>query len=449
MHALARWRAHQHFVVPYAFRVPGAAPPVVGADPLPSAAASAGEWPPHTHGLNLGRALRSFLRGVQRAKGGGSAAQRATLAELDALGFPLVPDWSRFQWEQVALRALREFKRVHGHLRVPRRFVVPAGDAAWPRAAWGYKLGAHVNQLRARTARLPRYQREALERVGFAWQAVRDTWTQRFLPALRQFRALHGHVNVPQAFVVPVADPAWPHERLYGFQLGRMVNRVRSGDAYLAQVARFRPELDALGFSFSVVEATWDEKLLPALEAFRAVHGHCNVGTSFVVPHEAPWPRTAWGCKLGYIVRNIRSRGDYFDLVGRDMDRLDALGFVWNPLEVRWRQRVFPALETFVRVHGHAAIERGFVVPARTPWPERTWGLDLGRVASDPGFHAKYADFISIERGPLEALGFFWSAAADDDDDDDDDDRDSDDDFEESDDNVEEESDDDDDDDDK
>lgn len=401
---------HQHFVVPSTFRVP--------------ASDDHEDWPPHTRGLSLGRALRSFLRTTQHVKRTNATQQQATLAQLHALGFPVVAavDWSRFQWEHVALSALCAFQRSHGHLRVPRNFVVPENDATWPRAAWGYRLGAHVNQLRARAAHLPVYQREALDRIGFTWHTGQDNWARRFLPALERFRELHGHVNVPQKFVVPSDDDTGPEacewqqrelHHLAGFPLGRMVNRVRTGDAHsTGQLERFRPALHALGFAFSSVEATWDGKILPSLTVFRAVYGHCKVGAYFQVPHTAPWPPEAYGCKLGFIVRNIRLRGDFFQLVGRDMERLDELGFVWNPLEARWRQRVLPSLETFVREHGHAQIDRGFVVPARAPWPERTHGLDLGRIASDPSVRRKYADFIAIERGRLEALGFFWSAEA-------------------------------------
>lgn len=402
---------HQHFIVPYNFRVPLATGGGDSSDDTGST--SSPQWPEHMRGLRLGRALRRLVRELQRENGGastGSAARAAEVAQLRALGFPLATDWPRFQWEQMALSALRAFKAAEGHLRVPRRFVVPEGDEiAWPRAAWGYKLGAHVNQLRARSEKLADYQLEALEEIGFVWNVTDDKWESLFLPALRRFHELRGHANVPQRFVVPCDDPEWPHEQLWGFHLGRMVNHIRSGELYYPQLERFLPELNALGFSFNIIESMWDEKIMPSLEVFFDVHGHCNVDKYFEVPHEAPWPQKAWGAKLGSIVCNVRARGDFFQLVGRDMERLEHLGFVWNPSEAKWRQRILPSLETFVLVHGHASIERGFVVPSKEPWPTRAWGLDLGRIASDAVYRRKFVDFIEIERGRLEALGFFWS----------------------------------------
>lgn len=402
-------KQHQHIVVPSGFVVPSAA------DDKSNSA-----WPAHLHGLPLGRALRLFVDGRNSSKRRSKRQSDATsvnavASELQALGLPLAArSWRQFRWEQTALSALQTFKATHGHLRVPRTFVVPSDDASWPRPAWGYKLGAHVNQLRAHRATLEPHQLEALETLGFIWNVIDDKWTSLFLPALRHYHTLHGHASVPQRFVVPSGDPAWPLEALAGFPLGRMVNHIRSGDVYYPQVERFLPELNALGFSFSSIERTWDAKVLPALQVFHRVFGHCNVKKYFIVPDESPWPEAARGMKLGFIVHNIRARGDFFQLVGRDLEQLEALGFVWNVSESKWRLRIFPALKAFVHVHGHATVPRAFVVPASAPWPERAAGLDLGRVVHDVSYRRRYADYIEIERSQLEALGFFWSAADDD-----------------------------------
>lgn len=388
-------RQHQHFVVPYSFEVPS----------TPQNDYEA--WPEHLRGVKLGRAMRRFVKDLNSSTR--ALETEPTLEQLRAIGFSVqVTDWKQFHWEQVALSALQSYKAIEGHLRVPRKFVVPENDDRFAKPAWGYKLGAHVNQLRVKRESLTEYQLDALEEIGFIWNSTNDKWANQFLPALRRYRELHGHVNVPQLFTVPSEDGIWSQE-LWGFALGRMVNQTRSGDIYYPQVERFLPELVALGFSFSSIESTWDEKILPSLQVFRSVHGHCNVSKYFEVPHEAPWPQQAWGTKLGFIVHNIRSRGDFFQLVGRDMEHLEHLGFVWNISEAKWRQRILPSLKAFVQIHGHANIPRSFVVPSKAPWPVKTWGMDLGRVASDRSYQRKYADYIEIERNQLEALGFFWA----------------------------------------
>ncbi|KAF1335888.1 hypothetical protein FI667_g609, partial [Globisporangium splendens] len=397
---------HQHFVVPYNFEIP-AAPLAAGCG------SSDAPWPEYLQGLKLGRQMRRLLKTLSGKSG---AIQHAdALQELREMGFPIVANWEQFRWEQVALHALQTFQTLEGHLRIPRRFVVPENDERWPKASWGFKLGAHVNQLRVNRSTLPEYQLDALNEISFPWCVMDDMWDNQFLPALSIFRDLHGHVNVPQRFIVPSESKEWPHN-LSGFRLGRAVSRVRSADGFCAsQVKRSTQELEALGFSYNSNEPKWNEKILPSLQTFYAVYDHCNVDQYFVVPSHAPWPEQAWGLKLGFIVRNIRQRGDFFELVGRDMEQLEQLGFVWNAAEAKWRQRILPSLRTFVAVYSHSNIDRNFVVPSEPPWPVKAWGTKLGKVATDVHTQFQYADYIEIERSQLEALGFYWSVLQDDD----------------------------------
>lgn len=397
-------RQYQHFVVPYNFEVPSASEAGNG-DQQES-------WPLHLQGLKLGRSMRGFVKELNSKRASAHRGHtETTLQQLRAIGFPVqMADWKHFHWDQGALSALKSFKAVEGHLRVPRKFVVLENDDRYARSTWGWKLGAYVNQLRTKRERLTKYQLDTLDEIGFIWNVTDDKWKSLFLPALRKFRELNGHMNVPQLFKVPCEDGVWPRE-LWGFALGRMVNQIRSGDTYYPKVERFLPELARLGFSFSSIESKWDDKIFPSLQAFRSVYGHCNVGQYFEVPHEEPWPQQAWGTKLGFIVHNIRSRGDFFQLVGRDMERLEQLGFVWSTSEVKWRQCILPSLKAFVQVHGHANIPHNFIVPATAPWPMKAWGTDLGRIASSASYQRKYADYIEIERSQLEALGFFWATS--------------------------------------
>ncbi|KAF1324289.1 Formin protein 20, partial [Globisporangium splendens] len=389
---------HQHFVVSYNFEIPVA--------PLTAGSVSSGaSWPEYLQGLKLGRQMRRLVKTLNGKSG---AIQHAdALQELREMGFPVITNWEQFRWEQAALHALQTFQTLEGHLRIPRRFVVPENDERWPKASWGFKLGAHVNQLRVNRSTLPEYQLDALDEISFPWCVMDDMWDNQFLPALSIFRDLHSHVNVPQRFIVPSESKEWPHN-LSGFRLGRVVSRVRSADGFCAsQVKRSTQELEALGFSYNSNEPKWNEKILPSLQIFYAVYDHCNVDQYFIVPSHAPWPEQAWGLKLGFIVRNIRQRGDFFELVGRDMEQLEQLDFVWNAAEAKWRQRILPSLRTFVAVYSHSNIDRNFVVPSEPPWPVKAWGTKLGKVATDVHTQFQYADYIEIERSQLEALGFY------------------------------------------
>ncbi len=47
----------------------------------------------------------------------------------------------------VIYSALVAFKSVHGHVKVPVRFVVPENDSAYPESSWGLKLGSLVKHI--------------------------------------------------------------------------------------------------------------------------------------------------------------------------------------------------------------------------------------------------------------------------------------------------------------
>ncbi|EGZ22468.1 hypothetical protein PHYSODRAFT_490736, partial [Phytophthora sojae] len=52
--------------------------------------------------------------------------------------------------------------------------------------------------------------KEELDKLGFAVNVTHFKWDHIILPGLRQYWKMHGHVDVPQAFVVPAGDEAWP-----------------------------------------------------------------------------------------------------------------------------------------------------------------------------------------------------------------------------------------------
>ncbi|RLN49368.1 hypothetical protein BBJ28_00000824 [Nothophytophthora sp. Chile5] len=420
---------HQHFVVPYGFQVPESASSTTGDDtPTP--------WPEKTRGMKLGIEIRNFVRAFAAKT---KPQQTLGREQLTAVGFPEVADWKQFQWEQVELPALRTFQELEGNLLVSRKFVVPEGDPRWPRPTWGFRLGSHVNALRSASEKLPAYQIEDLDTIGFIWVVSDYTWDNMFMPALRRYRDLYGHADIPQSFVVPAkreentpipskegedmvaTDPSmWP-ENVHGYRLGSMVNRIRALSGYGEYVMRDALELEELGFSLNSYDQQWADKILPALETFSRIHGHCDIDVYFTVPEKAPWPQDMWGLRLGFIAQNIRCRGDYYQQVARDQNRLEGLGFVWNVSESKWRKRVMPALTMFVQLHGNADVPPKFVVPSMEPWPEASWRLKLGELASNVERRRKLADYISIDRMQLEALGFFWSSVPDDEDEEDED----------------------------
>lgn len=392
------YEREQHFAVPFRFVVPQ------------SADNRAVEWPLELHGLPLGgrvhRLVRSLLKGDTLAT---SPQTAKVVAQLVDMGFPLL-DWADYWFEHVYLRAIETYKQREGDLFVPQKFVVPESDPEWPRATWGLALGLHVAKLRKqRRESLPTDQAEQLDELGFVW-SVRDAkWTEYFMPGLRRFYAIHGHVDVPLAFSVPDPsdDARWP-SRLAGYMLGRHVYMVRSGK-YAAQAEGSKDELDQLGFSMNLSDKAWSNSILPALRVFTSEFHHCDVQQDFVVPATEPWPKKSWGFKLGQTVKSVR-RGAYETQVQASKAELEQLGFVWNArhrLEKTVRTVVLPALSTYERIYGDLLVSTDFVVPEGDPeWPALTWGFRLGHWITR--VRAGQIELPQHIRAEVDGIGFIW-----------------------------------------
>ncbi|EGZ07064.1 hypothetical protein PHYSODRAFT_530680 [Phytophthora sojae] len=201
------------------------------------------------------------------------------------------------------------------------------------------------------------------------------------MPAFEAFHRLNGYCRVPRPFVVP-SDERWP-TLLWGLKLGIIVKGIRRG-TYSTQVSHDRARLVELGFVWDTYEFEWSERIMPALETFHRLHGHCRVPVSFVVPLDENWPRLLLhpklhGLKLGFALAGVRRRGYYFDQIARSMDALEAIEFdLMTPVTKKWEDRVEPMLATFEQLHGHRDVPRDFVVPSSSPWIKKDWGIQLG-----------------------------------------------------------------------
>ncbi|KAK1929679.1 hypothetical protein P3T76_014896 [Phytophthora citrophthora] len=239
--------------------------------------------------------------------------------------------------------------------------------------------------------------------------SLEKKWFQVFMPALRTFRSLFGHADVPEGFIVPQSSPLWP-QATWGLHLGQIISRSNdTKKLYSSQMAISQPELNKLGFTWTTTntaDRSWKRQILPALLAFHREQGHCNVPATFVVPEWESWPQEAWRLNLGAIVKRIRAGRSYADQSALDSKILNSVGFLWDPKDVEWQERILPALATFADEFRHSPIAPDFVVPSRYPWLKQTWGLKLGAFLSDPHKREQYSVQIVRDSNVLEGLGF-------------------------------------------
>jgi len=194
-------------------------------------------WPQSCWKMKLGVKVTAVRSGRLYRR---QAQQSPSLGEL---GF--VWDPSRLGGERLQA-ALGAFRRLHGHVDVPRDFVVPPQEP-FHRDAWGMKLGLKVGNMRYRgdreelARRLQGLGLLAMDKAGF------DTrhWDE-VLRALHIYRDRCGHVNVPQTWAVPEGQE-WPQE-LWGLKLGYRVHNIRYRGDFVNQREECRQLLDDLGF---------------------------------------------------------------------------------------------------------------------------------------------------------------------------------------------------------
>jgi hypothetical protein len=276
---------------------------------------------------------------------------------LDALGF--VWEVLTAQWEE-GFRSLELFRQREGHCRVSQTH-----------REQGYRLGQWVGDQRtAQDTMLPE-RRQRLDALGFVWDPFVASWEEGFR-FLERYRKDKEDCLVSQSHRDPTS----------GYRLGSWVSNQRK--AQDTMLPERREQLDALGFVWDPLVASWEEGFR-SLERYRQREGHCRV----------PRLHREQGYRLGSWVKDQRTAQDTMSPDRRQ--RLDALGFVWNVLTAQWEEG-FRFLAIFRQREGHC----------RVPKSHGEQGYRLG-------------SWVSVQRGAqdtmlperrqrLDALGFVWEA---------------------------------------
>ena len=272
---------------------------------------------------------------------------------LDAIGFI----WNTLEnaWEE-GFAALKKFEAREGHCRVPDRYIEGT-----------YRLGQWVGVQRANEDTMPPERGQRLNAIGFVWDPYERAWEEGFA-ALKKFQAREGNCLVPALHVEGT------------FKLGRWVNKQRTNRDEISTERKKR--LDAIGFVWILFENTWGEGFA-ALKKFQAREGNCLVPALHV---EGTY-------KLGQWVSVQRANRDKMP-AGR-VQRLDAIGFIWDTLENAWEEG-FAALKTFQAREGHC----------RVPRPHLEGTFKLGTWV---GNQRANRNKMSAERKRrLDEIGFAW-----------------------------------------
>jgi hypothetical protein len=293
------------------------------------------------------------------------------IAQLDALGFC----WDDVQrtneiWN-IRFDELAAYQKMNGHCRVPR---------IWPEnqrlANW-----VATQRIVRKSENLSRGRMAQLTALGFCWntlQRAAEKWEAQ-LAELAAYRRQFGHCRVP-AFC--------PENRRLGNWVAAQRNLRKNGKLSTKQIAR----LDALEFIWDPwleTDQSW-EAHLAELADYRKLYGHCRVPARCLEnPVLANWVQ---------FQRFSRKRGK---LSAKRLDRLNALGFVWEPRNdpsMEWDHR-FAQLVAFRRRFGHCQVPY--------PWPRLpalgVWVKSLRE--------QQQAGTLSPEhRARLDEIHFIWTS---------------------------------------
>jgi superfamily II DNA or RNA helicase/ribosomal protein L7Ae-like RNA K-turn-binding protein len=279
------------------------------------------------------------------------------ISRLNELGFA----WEVLteQWEE-NFNALKKFKDREGHCKVPHKYVED-----------GLALGYWVGNQRGNSSSISVERIARLNELGFVWDLLELKWEEGF-SALKKFKEREGHCRVLSNHIEDT------------FPLGGWVSRQRTQKVKISTDRIIR--LNELGFIWAQIESQWEEGL-ESLKAFKAREGHCLV----------PSMHTEEGFNLGNWISNQRAikSSISFDRLAR----LNELGFIWEPLELKWEEN-FNALKKFKEREGHCLV----------PYMHIEDGLALGGWV---GKQRRNSSSISVDRSSrLNELGFIWDVLA-------------------------------------
>lgn len=265
------------------------------------------------------------------------------------------PSWNAM------LQQLKDFKLTQGHCNVPVTYSENRALGMWlarQRESW-------------RQGKLAATRVAQLEAMGVEWDPLLAN-EEEFFAKLEDYKRDSGHCNVPESHATLQRLGEW---------LTRKRMAKRRGTLDKSTVAR----LESLGIEWDPREAAWETQYA-RMRTFIEEKGHSDV------PQNNPEYTALAGWAAGQ--RTRRREGT---LEAERVERLDRLGFSWNPAEENL-ESIFAELEAFRRREGHCNVPYDYpACPGLGAW------LSAQRSARKRGT-------LSADRlARLESLGVVWN----------------------------------------
>jgi hypothetical protein len=293
----------------------------------------------------------------------------------------------------------KEFER---HVQVPCDFRIPRGDNSYPENTRGLHLGFAVHSAQVNGCYEQHHEELKQLGVNFDIKSPGSVKSSVIYDATVAFKSIHGHLEVPNNFIVP-SLPVFD-EAAWGLQLGLALYLIRANKLHFDRKEDFL----ALGLDGTVKSPPCFNVIYSALKAYKSVHGNLLVSAKFVVPHgDVRFPLETWGISLGNNVFSIRHSGAYFE----HRVKLEELGVnfeIENMNHYDFLTQIYPALEAYKAIYGNLLVPYSFIVPeGDVRFPPETWGMKLGFNVNNIRSRGDYLKY----KERLTALGFVYKTS--------------------------------------
>lgn len=261
-------------------------------------------------------------------------------------------------WEE-RFGELEAFKKRFGHCNVAQDY-----DANPQLGSW---VNAQRNSFRDGTLGTARIQR--LKALGFDWDPNETYWLRMF-DQLREFKKREGHCDVPAKYR--------PNQCLAGWVVG-LRSSHREGKLPENKVRK----LNEIDFAWSPREAQW-QQMFDELKVFKECEGHCRVPRSYPKnPQLATWVTS--------------QRGSRHTLSRERIEKLETIGFDWDPSESFWREKL-EALRAFKLREGHCNVPEDY-----------DQDRELGVWIHTQRAYSRMSKLSAPRVAKLDELGFDWN----------------------------------------
>jgi len=301
----------------------------------------------------------------------GKLTKKRTI-ELEKLGF--VWDFIGHK-NQRHLNYLKVYKEKNGHCDVSINVV--NGD--------GFKLGVWVSHQRRnyKKGKLSQELIIALDSIGFSWD-INEKRNKQAFDSLKKFKEINGHFRIPKKYI----------DEENGIGLGIWITNKKTAYKNNKLSKEEISKFEAIGYIWDPFNHHFLTGLY-YLKEYKSKQGNCLVPCGYIIDKEND------NFKLGAWVADIRTRYRKNKLSEQNINRLEVLGFDWNPSETKHKIAVQYFIE-YKEEFGNCNVPAAFINDD-----------DFALGSWVKGQRIRYKEKkLSVERfNELDSIGFIWKHA--------------------------------------